>query len=184
MKINMKVKTILPLVLALLSIVIFVLMILKNEHHLNNAQSVYVRLQPVDPRSILQGDYMALNYDLGLEGVNAEQIENQAWIKSYAQLDAQNRVIKTRFDAQQIARGLSKSVPLILKNPDNLLESLYPAANSFLFAEGLEPCYRNAQYAHLSVKADGQTLLLGLADQNLKSLNCESQKQWKEGNSI
>ena len=63
MKINMKTKTILPLVLALLSIVIFVLMIVKNEHHLNNAQSVYVRLQPVDPRSILQGDYMALNYD-------------------------------------------------------------------------------------------------------------------------
>ena len=119
-----------------------------------------------------------------MEDVDEEQIENQAQVKSYVQLDAQNRVIKTRFDAQQIAGELSKPVSLILKNPDNLLESLYPAANSFLFAEGLEPCYRNAQYAHLSVKGDGQTLLLGLVDQNLKSLNCESQKQWKEGNGI
>lgn len=180
----MKTKKILPLMLALSSIVIFTSIIVKNEYHLNNAQSVYVSLQPVDPRSILQGDYMALNYDLGLEDVYEEQIDNQAQVKSYVQLDSQNRVIKTRFDTQQIVGQLSKPVPLILKNPDNLLDRLYPAANSFLFAEGLEPCYRNAQYAHLSVTANGQTLLLGLVDENLKSLNCESQKQWKEGDGL
>ena len=57
-------KKMTPLALALLSIAVFLGLIFKNEWHLNNSQTMYVRLQPVDPRSIIQGDYMALNYQL------------------------------------------------------------------------------------------------------------------------
>ncbi len=55
-------KKIIPLCLALMSIVLFLGIIFKNEQHLKNSQSIYVRLQPVDPRSFIQGDYMALRY--------------------------------------------------------------------------------------------------------------------------
>ena len=57
-------KRMIPLALALLSIAVFLGLIFKNEWHLNNSQTMYVHLQPVDPRSIIQGDYMALNYQL------------------------------------------------------------------------------------------------------------------------
>ena len=59
-------KKIIPLCLALMSIVLFLGIIFKNEQHLKNSQSIYVRLQPVDPRSFIQGDYMALRYQLYL----------------------------------------------------------------------------------------------------------------------
>ena len=49
-------KKMTPLALALLSIAVFLGLIFKNEWHLNNSQTMYVRLQPVDPRSIIQGD--------------------------------------------------------------------------------------------------------------------------------
>ena len=60
-------KKFLPLILAGFSILLFVGLILKHEHHLANSQSIFVELAPVDPRSILQGDYMALNYELHFE---------------------------------------------------------------------------------------------------------------------
>ena len=49
-------KKFLPLILAGFSILLFVGLILKHEHHLVNSQSIFVELAPFDPRSILQGD--------------------------------------------------------------------------------------------------------------------------------
>ncbi|WP_455595713.1 GDYXXLXY domain-containing protein, partial [Acinetobacter pecorum] len=57
-------KKFLPLHLAIFSIALFCGLILQHEWHLRHSQSIYVELAPVDPRSILQGDYMALNYNL------------------------------------------------------------------------------------------------------------------------
>jgi uncharacterized membrane-anchored protein len=192
-------KKFLPLILAGFSILLFVGLILKHEDHLANSQSIFVELAPVDPRSILQGDYMALNYELHFEG-DAEadrgeeggladkkiaalekRIQDQTHLLSYIQLDDQHRVIQTSLDKSLLKIAPETSMSLILKNPSNRLANLYPAANSFLFAEGLEPCYRNAKYAEIKVKDNGQALLADLVDQNLRALNCESQKDWVQG---
>ncbi|UOH75719.1 GDYXXLXY domain-containing protein [Acinetobacter schindleri] len=192
-------KKFLPLILAGFSILLFVGLILKHEHHLANSQSIFVELAPVDPRSILQGDYMTLNYELHFEG-DAEadrgeegslpdkkiaalekRIQDQTHLLSYVQLDDQHRVIQTSLDKSLLKIAPETSMPLILKNPSNRLANLYPAANSFMFAEGLEPCYRNAKYAEIKVKYNGQALLANLVDQNLRALNCESQKDWVQG---
>jgi uncharacterized membrane-anchored protein len=192
-------KKFLPLILAGFSILLFVGLILKHEDHLANSQSIFVELAPVDPRSILQGDYMALNYELHFEG-DAEadrgeegglpdkkiaalekRIQDQTHLLSYIQLDDQHRVIQTSLDKSLLKIAPETSMSLILKNPSNRLANLYPAANSFLFAEGLEPCYRNAKYAEIKVKDNGQALLANLVDQNLRALNCESQKDWVQG---
>ena len=47
-----------PLVLALAAIAVFVTMIINNERHLANSDPMYIQLQTVDPRSLIQGDYM------------------------------------------------------------------------------------------------------------------------------
>ncbi len=39
--------------------------IIRNESILNDGETVLLRLRPVDPRSIMQGDYMALRFSLG-----------------------------------------------------------------------------------------------------------------------
>lgn len=188
-----------PLILAGFSTLIFMGLILKHEHHLANSQSIFVELAPVDPRSILQGDYMALNYELHFEG-DAEanrgeedgspdkkiaalekRIHDQAHLLSYVQLDRQRRVIQTSLDENLLKTHPETSARLLLKNPSNRLANLYPAANSFMFAEGLEPCYRNAKYAEIKVKDNGQVLLADLVDQNLQALNCESQNDWVQG---
>jgi uncharacterized membrane-anchored protein len=100
---------------------------------------------------------------------------------SYVLLDTQRRVINTSFDSRILQAHPAASTRLSLKNPQNTFEALYPAANSFMFAEGLEPCYRNAKFAELKVKEDGKALLVDLVDSQLKPLNCENQKSWREG---
>lgn len=189
-------KKMIPLWLAAFSIGLFLIMIGRHEWHLAHSGSIYVKLKPVDPRSILQGDYMALNYQLYLAELPPamELIEdhlpsdaakayfyNQPSILSYVQLDAQRRVIQTRFDPQLLNDYPGASVKLVLQNPHNTFEGLYPAARSFLFAEGLEPCYRNAQFAELKVRENGQPLLVNLVGENLKALNCEQQNDWWKG---
>ncbi|MBP8063489.1 MAG: GDYXXLXY domain-containing protein [Acinetobacter sp.] len=196
-------KRLFPLILAGFSILIFVGLILKHENHLANSQSIFVELAPIDPRSILQGDYMILNYELyfdtniddgteaSSEAVNDLQnwkilaldkhIQNHAHPLSYVLLDEQRRVIQTRFDDNFIKADSQTSLRLVLKNPSNQLQNLYPAANSFMFAEGLEPCYNKAKYAEIKVKENGLALLVDLVDQNLKSLNCENSKNLGQG---
>ena len=176
-------KKYLALILAVVSLIIFNLLILKNEHHLKNHPSIFIELQPVDPRSLIQGDYMVLNYNLKLDESLSRRLPissyHQSSLLSYIVLD-QNRVVtKTLFSLQQPAVTAQK---LRLKNPDNSPDSLYPAANSFLFAEGLADCYNNARYAEFKVDIDGNALLASLRGKNLQPLNCEQQAKWQQAN--
>ena len=36
----------------------------QKERHIAEGEVVYLELAPVDPRSLMQGDYMALNFEL------------------------------------------------------------------------------------------------------------------------
>lgn len=192
-------KKMIPLCLALFSIVVFLGMIFKNELHLKNSESIYVRLQPVDPRSILQGDYMALNYQLYFAPQNStpentnqpdinsedhifsgqyfdEIIKNKSSIVTYVELDPQKRVIHTRFEPLKNVQ----TQRLILQNPDNRYTRLYPALQSFLFAEGLAECYQQAEYAEFKVDEQGNAILMSLKGDQLQDLGCEAKRDWFE----
>src|SRR5690606_41353620 len=88
--------------LSIFSIALFTGLIIQHEWHLEKSDSIFIELAPVDPRSILQGDYMALNYDLHFSAVAArngseqpvsdikiEDCKNQSHVMSYVQLDQQ-----------------------------------------------------------------------------------------------
>jgi len=195
-------KKMIPLGLALLSIAVFLGLIFKNEWHLKHSQSIYVRLQPVDPRSMLQGDYMRLNYQLYFApqnlifGNTTEQntnqqnisqedhifsgnhfdqiIQNKSSIVTYVELDPQRRVIHTSFEPLQNVQIQR----LVLQNPNNRYTMLYPASESFLFAEGLAECYQQAEYAEFKVDEQGNAILTALKGGQLQDLECEKQAHW------
>ncbi|RZG86179.1 GDYXXLXY protein [Acinetobacter sp. WCHAc060033] len=178
-----------PIVLAVLSVVFFIGLILKNEQHLRHSDSIFIRLAPVDPRSLIQGDYMVLNYDLSFAGLPVQNsqidiptsvtvIQNKPKLMAYVVLDDQRRVVKTGFDPRLLDMYPKFSHRIVLKNPDNRLNALYPASNSFLFAEGLAECYQAAQYAEFKVDEKGNPLLASLRGEDLKDLACEDRKKW------
>ena len=51
----------------LLTIGVAVAGIVGKERVISRGDVVYLRLAPVDPRSLMQGDYMALNFAIGME---------------------------------------------------------------------------------------------------------------------
>lgn len=175
------------LILALVTLLIFVGLVAKNEWHLHHSKSIFIELRPVDPRSILQGDYMALAYKLNLQSLKAlagsesealdQVIFNHSSVPAKVILDSQNRVVRTILDTNNSFAGQS----LILKNPENRLQALYPASRSFLFAEGLAQCYQKAKYAEFKVNTKGEAILFDLRGEGLQSLNCKQQKNWWEG---
>ncbi|PTV44290.1 GDYXXLXY protein [Acinetobacter oleivorans] len=175
------------LILALATILIFVGLVVKNEWHLHHSKSIFIELRPVDPRSILQGDYMALAYELNLQSLKAlagsesealdQVIFNHSSVPAKVILDSQNRVVRTILDSNNSVAGQS----LILKNPENRLQALYPASRSFLFAEGLAQCYQKAKYAEFKVNTTGEAILFDLRGEGLQPLNCKQQKNWWEG---
>lgn len=186
------------LILAILSIGLFLGIIAKNQWQLKHSQSLFVELRPVDPRSILQGDYMALRYELYFSNDPASEdlsdianlsniyagiqtyIENKPNVLMYVELDAQQRLVHTAIDRAQLNQN-SEIKRLKLKNPSNYVDSLYPSSQSFLFAEGLAQCYEQAQYAEFKVDAKGNAILASLRGENLKLLACEQAASWWQG---
>ncbi|UNU74066.1 GDYXXLXY domain-containing protein [Moraxella nasovis] len=153
-----------PLLAVIIALMVFGLLIYRHQTHLNQGVIIYAKLAPLDPRSLIQGDYVALNYELYIDDVNYPLIDKH--IDSKVVLDHEQKIIKTYLDG----RG---DVKLRLKGDGRRLDGLYPAVRSFLFAEGLGACYEQGEYAKLSVLPNGVSMLVDLVDGRLQPLNCE-----------
>ncbi len=190
---NDKIKKVMPILLAVFTIMICLLIVGKHELHLKNSQPIFIKLRPVDPRSILQGDYMALRYQLHIKGnseitrgsdISEEQqaqrealndfIHNKHKILAYVALDDKrdNKRIVTSTNLQ--SSDNQHTQPLMIKNPNNYLDGLYVSSKTFLFAEGLADCYQRAKYAKIQVDDKGNAILASLVGEDLKELGCES----------
>lgn len=197
-----------PVAFVLLAMSVSAKLIVNNERQMQVSQPVYLSLRPVDPRSILQGDYMRLRYELFFTNAdesittsidsnanNTTNFESEAnteanvdslddfisgkhRLLAFVELDNKRKVVSTRLQGADARH----TQPLVLKNPKNRLRDVYVAANSFLFAEGLASCYDEAEFAKVLVDAEGNTILQSLVGQDLQELNCESQGNWFKRN--
>ncbi len=137
----------------------------RNEQILSNGTVLLAELAPVDPRSLMQGDYMALAFDL--DNNLPEDAINHKYV--WLQLDQHN---VARF------HSVSNSLPtepdivaMILRQRDNLL-SIGP--NAFFFAEGTGGFYEQARYGEFRVDQQGNALLKQLRDEQLQPLTHEA----------
>ncbi len=131
------------LMLAVVTVLFFAGLVMKNEWHLHQSKSIFIKLKPVDPRSILQGDYMALAYELNLQSLKAltgsesealdQVIFNHASVPAKVILDSRNRVIRTVLDP----KSLSNEQNLILKKSRQSLSIFVPSFSKFLICRRL-----------------------------------------------
>lgn len=127
---------------------------------LDQGTAMLVPLRPVDPRSLMQGDYMRLAY--------ADPIPDSLTVPERGVLvvDMPDGVIRFRRldDGTALAAGEYR---LAYRRSGSATEF---AADSFLFQEGQADRYAKARYAVLKVAADGTALLSSLADEGLKEI--------------
>lgn len=166
-----------PLIIACITLMALSALIVRYENQLATGTVMYAKLAPADPRSLIQGDYMRLGYEMiGINDVDMGAIDDpdhgkrrQAWVA----LDDAKRIVSADWQASD-----THATPLWLKFQH---WQWHPAADSFMFAEGLGECYGQASYAKLSVGDDGQAMLVDLVDEHLKALNCQDGVSWWQG---
>jgi uncharacterized membrane-anchored protein len=166
-------------IIALVSLVIVLGLvnwsIAKKETHLAEGKSVYLELAPVDPRSLMQGDYMALNFGIAREVYNAlpKTKEYTSWRHN---IDAADGYVVVKLDERDI--GTFKSIysdqPLV----ENEILMRYRvrsgavkfATNAYFFQEGTGNYFQSARYGEFRVDDDGELLLVAMYDKELKKL--------------
>lgn len=142
--------------------------IIKKELILRNGLDVVLKLAPVDPRSLMQGDYMALNYEIGTK-LNYLETKEFANGKIILNLD-KNRVgtIEALYKKQKLINN-----QILLKYQKRSL-SLSFATNAYFFQERTGETYEDAEYGQFKVDKSGNAILTGLLDENFNLIGEES----------
>ncbi len=154
---------IIPLV-AFLVVALMSKSIVDKEKLMANGKEVYFHLAPVDPRSLIQGDYMRLSYAVLDSVKNKEALPKRGYCLFYT--DSNGIVTSARF--QQEDKPIHSGEQL-LKYTTNF-NGIQIGAESYFFQEGKADRYNNAAYGLLRVDPQGNSLLVGLCDSTRKKL--------------
>lgn len=141
----------------------------RYESILKHGQSVLLELAPVDPRSLMQGDYMILNYQL-VEQVRKKLTESLEYPRIYAHLKLDHENLATlcevTFDNRP-SEPCKNSYSITMKR-NNYWDFSMPG-QAFFFEEGLGKHYEQARYAEFKIKGN-KVLIYRLLDENKKVL--------------
>ena len=132
--------------------------IIGAERNLANGTLAYLDLAPVDPRSLIQGDYMRLDYAIEREAWR-EDDDPQRRGQIVAVLD-ENRV--ARFDRYYDGGALASDEILINYTTRAQLNNIRVGVDSFFFQEGLGDEYAAAEYAEVRITPGGGVMLVDL----------------------
>jgi uncharacterized membrane-anchored protein len=139
----------------LLVVLALVVLVVRKEQVLTHGTPLLLELAPVDPRSLMQGDYMVLDYAVSRElgGSNTPQEGH----------------LVLRLDERGVGRFVRKHEPGTPLAPGELLlrykvreGRVRLGAESFFFQEGHADRYVGAKYGELRVTGDGSSVLVGL----------------------
>ena len=155
--------------------------IISKEKHLAEGQVVYLELAPVDPRSLMQGDYMALNFRVAQQVYEAlpKSEEYRGWNRN---AEASDGYVVVSLDENRIGtfQHLQDEQPLA----NNEIKLHYRvrngavkfATNAFFFQEGHAQAYEAARYGEFRVNENGKLLLAAMFDGNLERIQPEDQQ--------
>ncbi len=161
--------------------------IVQKERILSDGQTVLLELAPVDPRSLMQGDYMSLNFALsqnlsalswGLPKDALAKMDAQQWVVVAVQLDenkvAQLKGVYLERDGQE--RLWTEEGPVA--EPSDVMRlrmrrhrsNWTPGTDAWFFAEGSADRFDAARYGEFAVVEGGQSLLRAMLDKDRKEI--------------
>ncbi|MBE0625511.1 MAG: GDYXXLXY domain-containing protein [Burkholderiales bacterium] len=139
--------------------------VFQRERLLTNGRTVLLELAPADPRSLMQGDYMALRFKLA----------DQVFGRGLAREVADGRIVVSvgehgvgsfvRHDAGELLA--SGEVRMRYRVREGRVKF---ATNAYFFQEGTAGAYARARYGEFRVAADGDMLLTHLVSEQFKRL--------------
>jgi uncharacterized membrane-anchored protein len=138
----------------------------QKERLANSAVSVFVEMAPRDPRSLMQGDFMRLDFRLPRDVQSAlDKLDSAASPRVVAKRDSRGVATVLRLDDGAAMAGDELRIELKFKDGRWLLVS-----DAWFFKEGEAPRFAGARFGEFKVDADGRALLVGLRGAKLEPL--------------
>lgn len=138
--------------------------ILKTNAIRETGETVLLKLKPVDPRALMQGDYMALAYD---DDIFPKKSSDLAPTGTVILARDENKVgTYKRGDDGSTLLSDEVRVKYVLKQE----RANYGTAR-YYFQEGTATIFEDAEYGIFKVSLKGTMILIGLADENYKILS-------------
>lgn len=154
-------KKIVFIVSSLLVLLAFNYAIYQKEKIITSGDTVFLKLAPVDPRSLMQGDYMQLRY--AIEDTPFDEQVNDASGYLVITPDADKVAVFTRYHKGEALSAGEK----LIRYRAAYTGVRIAAPDSFMFQEGHAAAYALAEYGILKFDDKGNSVLVGLANQSL-----------------
>lgn len=138
--------------------------IVKKEQVLASGKLVLLQLAPVDPRSLMQGDYMRLRFALENEAFRDMPTLNEAGFIT-VNVDGNNVGQYAGFYHGETLAANQVKMQYRVRDA-----SVKFATNAFFFQEGTAHLYEKARYGEFRVASNGELLLNNLRDKDYKIL--------------
>jgi uncharacterized membrane-anchored protein len=156
------------LILLLTAAVVLVLVnysIWQRESLISGGRTVLLELAPVDPRSLMQGDYMALRFRLANEAFPQARIRGMRDGRIVLAVDSRNVATFRRFADSVPPLADEALLRYRIRNGQPRF-----ASNAFFFQEKQGNYYREARYGDFRVSSDGEAILVALRGADLQVL--------------
>lgn len=174
-----KVKPLVALAVVLLILIPLNYKVQQFEDVLATGKPVVLKIAPVDPRSLMQGDYMALSYAI-LNDIRANLNESEDGVILAKEKKHPSKVYALIHQDEQGVATLCRVEDSLPNDFKDCVANVYLPVNNFkwlpelpsqeyFFSEGKGQYYAQAEYAEYRFK-DGILLLARLLDKDLKAL--------------
>ena len=132
--------------------------VFSKEKTLESGRLVLLELAPVDPRSLMQGDYMRLRYKIN----NTDRIKLGKRGFCILKLDTNGVAQRIRFQGslQPLQKG-EFGIKYFSDSYGSYI-NIHVGAESYFFEEGAGERYEAAKYGGLKIDEEGNSVLTGL----------------------
>ena len=136
-----------------------------KEKTLNSGQLVLLELAPVDPRSLMQGDYMRLNYAIAFRPGDKTKLAKRGYC--IIKLDSNKVAQFVRYQDKMLPLNAGEQ-PIKYFSKGSRFLPVNLGAESYFFEEGTGKKYEEAKYGGLKIDAEGNSILTGLYDEKFR----------------
>ncbi|MCM2266069.1 MAG: GDYXXLXY domain-containing protein [Desulfuromonadales bacterium] len=152
------------LITAAIVLVLVNVSIWQREALITSGRTVLLELAPVDPRSLMQGDYMALRFKVANEAFPQGNIKGLKDGRVVLAVDPRAVGTFRRFDD-----GTTAADEALLRYRIRNGQPKF-ATNAFFFQEKQGRFYQEAKYGEFRVSPDGEAILVALRGTDLQTL--------------
>jgi len=158
-------------------------LVLQKERLVTRGTRLYLELAPRDPRSLMQGDYMRLDYRIARQGRDLADRQRDEASDDDGAAPGERRetwpdrgTLVVRPDERGVARLVRRHEGEPLAPGEVLVRyrrqgwRLHVGTDAWYFQEGTAGLYETARYGEVAVGARGDVLLVALRDEQLTVL--------------